>query len=79
MKVKEYTLAELRRLAPGFPVFTKTSDNEYGWALLDYKEGKVIAIRGLYEDENLAVYLHEDDYGTTWTAYDKDIEPWEYG
>ena len=76
---KEYTLAQLRYLAPGFPVFTRTSDNEYGWALLDFKGGKVIAIRGLDENENPAVYLHEDGYGSIWTAYDRDIEPWGYG
>lgn len=78
MKVKEYTLAELRLLAPDFPVYTLSYGNEYGWALLEYKDGKLIAIRGLDEDEMLAEYLHEDGYGTIWTAYNQDISPWEH-
>ena len=75
---KKYTLSQLCQLAPGFPVYTLSYGNEYGWALLDFKDGKLIAIRGLDEDGNLAAYLHEDGYGTIWTAYVKDIGPWEY-
>ena len=75
---KKYTLAELRYLAPGFPVYTLSFGNEYGWALLDYKDGELIAIRGLAEDGISAEYLREADYGTIWTAYDKDIGPWEW-
>ena len=75
---KEYTLAELRYLAPGFPVYTLSFGNEYGWALLDCKDGKLIAIRCLAEDGVTAEYLHEDGYGTIWTAYNKDISPWEH-
>ena len=43
---KPYTLEQLRYLAPGYPVYTKTTENMYGWALLDFKDGKLIAIRG---------------------------------
>lgn len=77
-QVEAYTLAQLHYLAPGHPVYTKTTDNEYGWALLDYKGGKMVAIRHLEENSDTAVYLREDDYGITWQAYSKDISPWEH-
>ena len=73
-----YTLEQLHRLGNGVPVYTKTTENENGWALLDYKGGKLIAIRGLAEDGITAEYLREDDYGITWLAYSKDISPWEH-
>lgn len=73
---KEYTLAELRRLAPGFPVYLY--GEESGWAVLDLKDGKVIAIWGLAEDGVSAEYVHEDTYGTIWRAYDKDVSPGEW-
>jgi len=65
-------------LAPGHPVYTKTTENMYGWALLDFKDGKLIAIRGLEENSDLAVYLKEDDYSFTWRAYPNDISPWKH-
>lgn len=73
-----YTLIQLHALGPGAPVFAITKDNEYGWALLDYKDDRLVAIRHLEEDSDKAVCLHEDDYGITWRAYRKDISPWEH-
>lgn len=71
-----YTLEQLHRLAPGFPVFT--DGEEHGWGLLDYKDGKLIAIRCLAEDGISAEYLREADYGAKWLAYPRDISPGEW-